>query len=141
MDLNKLSEPLSINSIEPLAHIFKTSIQATALRIAEVSSEPCLILIWQPFPINNPKGLRLKLFISLQTKIKAAPMHMLEKSSSNLCKAYTSNLSIKSNKRFRVNDTIQTLPIESKGFSHDEYRYVLSLAFLDKIKLGDSFAE
>ena len=132
---------LSINSIEPLAHIFKTSIQATALRIAEVSSEPCLMLLWQPFPINNPKGLRLKRFISLQTKIKALPINMQDKISSSLYKAYESNTSVKSSKRFRINNTAQTLPMESKGFGHDEYRYVLSLAFLNKIKLGAPFAE
>lgn len=132
---------LSINSVEPLAHIFRTSIPATAFRIAEVSNEPCLILIWQPFPVNNPKGLKLKRCISSETKIKAVPIRTLDKFSSNLCKAYDSNTSVKSNKHFRVNNATQILPMESKGFGHDEYGYVLSLAFLNKVKLGDSFAE
>lgn len=132
---------LSINSVEPLAHIFRTSIPATVFRIAEVSNEPCLMLMWQPFPVNHPKGLKLKRCISSETKIKAVPIHTLDKFSSNLCKAYDSNMSIKSNKHFRINNTAQILPMESKGFGHDEYRYVLSLAFLNKVKLGDSFAE
>jgi len=132
---------LSINSVELLAHIFRTSIQTTAFRIAEVSSEPCLMLMWQPFPVNNPKGLKLKRCISSETKIKAVPIHTLDKFSSNLCKAYESNTSFKSTKHFRINNTKHILPMESKGFGHSEYRYVLSLAFLSNVKSGDSLAE
>ena len=132
---------LSINSVELLAHIFRTSIQATALRIAEVSNEPCLMLMWRPFPENNPKGLKLKRCISSETKTRAMPMHTLDKISSNLFKAYESNISVKSTKHFRINNTKHILPMESKGFSYGEYRYVLSLAFLSNVKSGDSLAE
>ena len=132
---------LSINSVEPLAHIFRASIQASAFRIAETSNEPCLMLVWQPFPVSHPKGLKLIRCISSETKIKAVPIHTLAKFSSNLCKAYESNMSIKSNKHFRVNNTKHILPMESKGFGHNENRYVLSIAFLNDIKSGDSLAE
>ncbi|MBU2535623.1 MAG: ImmA/IrrE family metallo-endopeptidase [Chloroflexi bacterium] len=132
---------LSVNSVEPLAHIFKTSIQATAFRIAEVTNEPCLMLMWQPFPVNNPKGLRLKRCVSSKTKLKAVPIHTLDKFPSSLSKAYNSNMSVKSNKKFIINNTEHFIPMESKGFGYGEYRYVLSLAFLNKVKLGDSFAE
>ena len=132
---------LSINSVEPLAHIFRTSIQATAFRIAEVSNEPCLMLMWQPFPASHPKGLKLIRCISSETKIKAMPVHNLDKFSSNLCKAYESDMSVKSNKHFRINNNAHVLPMESKGFGHDEYRYVLSLTFLNNVKSEDSLAE
>ena len=132
---------LSINSVEPLAHIFRTSNLTTGVRIAEVSNEPCLTIMWQPFPANHPKGLKLTCCISSETKIKAVPIHTLDKFSSNLGKAYESNISVKSNKKFRINKTTHILPMESKGFGRGEYRYVLSLAFLNKVKLGDSLAE
>jgi len=132
---------LSINSVEPLSHIFKTSIPATAFRIAEVSSEPCLMLMWQPFPVTNPKGLKLNRCVSSKPKIKAVPIHTLDKFPSSLSKAYDSNMSIKSKKQFRINNTIHTLPMESKSFSYGEYKYVLSIAFLNSLESGDSLAE
>lgn len=132
---------LSINSVEPLAHIFRTSNLTTAFRIAEVSSEPCLMLMWKPFPVNNPKGLKLTRCISSETKIKVMPVRSLDKFSSNLGKAYESNISVKSNKKFRINNTEHIIPMESKRFGYGEYRYVLSIAFLNDIKSGDSLAE
>lgn len=132
---------LSINSVEPLAHIFRTSNLTTAFRIAEVAEEPCLMLMWQPFPVNNPKGLKLKHCVSSETKIKAMPKRGRDKFSSNLGKAYESNMSVKSNKKFFINNIEHFIPMESKGFGHGEYKYVLSLAFLNKIKLGVPFAE
>ncbi len=132
---------LSVNSIEPLAHIFRTSIQATAFRIAEVNSDPCLMLMWQPFPANHPKGLKLIRCISSEAKIKARPIHTQDKISSNLFKAYKSNALFKSTKHFMINNTKHILPIESKGFGYGEYRYVLSMAFLNSLKSGDSVAE
>lgn len=132
---------LSINSIEPLAHIFRTSNLTTAFRIAEVTDEPCLMLMWQPFPVNNPKELRLKRCVSSGTRIKAIPVHTIDKYSSNLYKAYESKTSFKSTKHFIINNIRQPLPMESKGFGYGEYRYVLSLAFLNNVKSGDSLAE
>ncbi len=39
---------VSIHTIEKLANIFRVSIRAAAIRIAEVSLEPCIALLWQP---------------------------------------------------------------------------------------------
>lgn len=132
---------LSINSVEPLAHIFRTSNLTTAFRIAEVSSEPCLMLMWKPFPVNNPKGLKLKRCISSETKIKVMPKHSRDRFPSSLGKAYESNMSVKSNKKFIINNAEHVLPMESKGFGYGEYKYVLSMAFLNSFKSGDSLAE
>jgi hypothetical protein len=49
----------SISSIESLANIFRVSIRAAAIRIAEVSTEPCIALLWHPQPGTKSKALRL----------------------------------------------------------------------------------
>jgi Zn-dependent peptidase ImmA (M78 family) len=123
---------LSVNSIEPLAHVFRTSIPATAFRIAEVSTEPCLVLTWKPRPTTKPKGLRLTRCIGSGGKSKDIPVDTFVKLSSKIYEAFESNNSIKSTRFFKVNDARKRLPIESKGFSSSEYRYVLSLAFPDR---------
>jgi len=120
---------ISVNSIEPLAHIFRTSIQATAFRIAEVSTEPCLILRWQLWPINKPKGFRLIRCVGPEKKSRAMPLHTFVKHPSTLYKAYENGSSVKSHKLFRRGTDVKRLPMESKGFGRGENRYVVSLAF------------
>lgn len=127
-----LSFSISVNSIEPLAHIFRTSIQATAFRIAEVSTEPCLILMWQLWPINKPKGFMLIRCVVPGRKFRAMPLHTFVKHPSTLYKAYENGSSVKSHKLFRRGTDVKRLPMESKGFGRGENRYVVSLAFLDR---------
>lgn len=120
---------LSINSIEPLSHVFRTSIQTTAYRIAEVSEESCLTLIWKLWPPNKPKGLRCKF---PKGKFKHIPLHAFVKHPSTLQKAFEGSSSVKSSKIFVTGNTRKSLPVESKGFGRGENRYVISLAFLDR---------
>lgn len=120
---------LSINSIEPLSHVFRTSIQTAAYRIAEVSEEPCLTLIWKLWPPNKPKGLRCKF---PKGKFKNIPLHAFVKHPSTLYKAYQGDSAVKSFKLFKVDNTVKRLPTESKGFGRGENRYVVSLAFPDR---------
>jgi len=120
---------LSINSIEPLSHVFRTSIQTTAYRIAEVSEEPCLTLIWKLWPPNKPKGLRCKF---PKGKFKHIPLHAFVKHPSTLQKAFEGSSSVKSSKIFVTGNTRKSLPMESKGFGRGENRYVISLAFPDR---------
>lgn len=121
---------LSISSIEHLARVFRVSVQAAAIRIAEVSIDPCLALLWKPWPKNNPKGLRLAWCIGKGKNI--LPLQQLVKNSSKLYEAYKRDNPVKSSKVFRVDKDTKRLSMESKGFGYGETRYVISLAFLDK---------
>lgn len=120
---------LLINSIEPLSHVFRTSIPATAYRISEVSTEPCLILVWKPWPANKPRGLR---YVGSRSKLRPIPMHTFITFPSKLQTAFESFTSVKSSGIFKIHNSKKNLPLESKGFGYGENRYVISLAFLDR---------
>ena len=131
---------VSIKSLEWLANIFKVSISSTAIRIAEVSTEPCIALLWRPQRPRRPqpgtksKALRLAWHIGpgnrSQGKGNYAPKDMLARHTSTLYKAYQYDSPVKCRKLFRLDAGIeQFMPIESKGFGHGEARYVISLAF------------
>jgi len=127
---------VSVHAIERLANIFKGSIRAVAWRIAEVSEEPCIALFWKPWPRNRPKGLRLAWRVGpgrkLRSKDKYMPLHTYVRPPSTLHKAYQDSNFIKSSRLFKCDNTVKRLPMESRGFGHDETRYVVSLAFLDR---------
>lgn len=120
---------LSANSIEPLAHIFRTSIPATAYRIAEVSEEPCLVLIWKPWPPNKPNGLR---YAGSRSTSRPYPVKTFVRRPSSLQTAFEGSSSVRSSRKFIIGNTKQSLPIESKGFGNGDHRYVVSLAFLNR---------
>ena len=120
---------VSVHSIERLANIFRVSVQAAAIRIAEVSPEPCLALLWKPWPRNRPKRLRLDWCIGSRRNTK--PVHTLVRHNSTLYKAYQNDTPVKSWKVFKVDNAVKSLPMQSKGFGRNETRYVISLAFLN----------
>ena len=125
---------VSIKSLEWLANIFKVSISSTAIRIAEVSTEPCIALLWRPQPRTKSKALRLAWHIGSgnrsQGKGNYVPKDTLARHTSTLYKAYQYDSPVKCRKLFRLDAGIeQFIPIESKGFGHGEARYVISLAF------------
>lgn len=127
---------VSISSIERLANIFRVSIQSAAIRIAEVSLEPCMALLWQPWPRSKPEGLRLAWSIGpgrhSRGKANYILVHTLAESDSKLYKAYQDDSPTKSRKDFKVDSGVKRLPMEAKGFGHGETRYVISLAFPDR---------
>ena len=120
---------VSVHSIGRLASIFRVSIRTAAIRIAEVSPEPCLALLWKPWPRNRPKRLRLDWCIGSRRNTK--PVHTLVRHNSTLYKAYQNDTSVKSWKVFKVDNAVKRLPMQSKGFGRNETRYVISLAFLN----------
>jgi len=126
----------SVHSVERLANIFRVSVQPAAIRIAEVSVEPCLALLWQPWPRNKPKGLRLAWCIGPGRHSRGKgcyiPLHTYVRPPSTLHKAYQDDRSVKSFKLFKVDNAVKRLPMESKGFGRDKTRYVISLAFPDR---------
>ena len=128
---------ISINSLEWLANMFRVSISSTAIRIAEVSTEPCIALLWRLRPGTKSKALRLAWHVGpgnrSQGKGNYVPKQRLAGHDSTLYRAYQSGNPVKSRRLFRLDaDIEQRIPIESKGFGYDEARYVLSLAFPDR---------
>jgi len=127
---------VSVHSIERLANIFRVSIRAAAWRIAEVSTEPCIALRWQPWLRTKSKGLRVaqRMGPGRESRGKAnyMPLHTYVRPPSTLHKAYQDDSPIKSFKLFKVDNAVKRLPVESKGFGRDKTRYVISLAFPDR---------
>ncbi len=128
---------VSVHSIERLANIFGASRLTSVIRIAEVSTEPCIALLWQPWPRSKPKGLRLVWSIgpgsSSRSKANYMPVHTFVRPPSTLHKAYQYDSAVKSSRDFKhSNDVKKRLPMESKGFGFGETRYVISLAFPDR---------
>ncbi len=125
---------ISVLSIEKLANVFQVSIQATARRIAEVSSEPCIMLLWKHQLKQRAKGLRLAGRTgpgrNTSGKIQYTPVHKTALNTSTLYKAYLGNNPVKCRKLFQIGNTAKRLFMESKGFGYDEKRYVVSLALL-----------
>jgi hypothetical protein len=123
---------ISIRSIEWLSTTFRVSIQSSAIRIAEVSPEPCIVLLWRPWPRSKPKGLRLGWRAgpekNSQGKVNYMPVHKFVRHPSKLFEAYKQDKPTKSLKLFSVNNNTKRLPMESKGFGYGETRYVLSIA-------------
>ncbi len=110
---------LSVSSIERLAHTFKVSIQAAAIRIAEVSPEPCEATIWRRCQKPRSKG-----FIGYHMR---RPMYIRDPSP--LLKAYESDSPVKSFKSFELNNIKKRCLMDSKGFGQGKTRYVISLVF------------
>jgi Zn-dependent peptidase ImmA (M78 family) len=126
---------ISIPSIERLANIFRVSIKATAIRIAEVSPKPCISLLWKHRPKKRVKGLQLAWCIGprmgTSSKTNYEPVHKIATNTSALYQAYQGNNLIKCHKLFKIGTTTRYLPMESKGFGYDDKRFVVSLAFLN----------
>jgi hypothetical protein len=124
---------ISMKSLEWLASIFGVSIISAGIRIAEVSAEPCIVLLWRPRPPVKSKALQLAWHLgpgkAPQTRSKYAPAHTLAGSASALYRAYTYDNPVKCRKLFRLDGDVKRIPIESKGFGSGEIRYVISLAF------------
>jgi Zn-dependent peptidase ImmA (M78 family) len=127
---------VSAHSIEQLASIFMVSIRAAAWRIAEVSTEPCIALLWQPWLRNRSKGLRLAWCAGPGRKTSGKsyymPLHTYVRPPSTLHKAYENDKLVKSFKLFKLDTAVKRCSMESKGFGRGETRYVISLAFPDR---------
>lgn len=126
----------SAHSIEQLASTFKVSIQSAAIRIAEVSTEPCITLLWQPQPRTKSKMLRLAWRVGpgreAKGKANYMPVHAHVRYPSKLHTAYEYDSPVKSFKLFKVDNAVKRLPMESKGFGRGENRRVISLAYPER---------
>jgi Zn-dependent peptidase ImmA (M78 family) len=126
---------VSVHSIERLANIFKVSIQTTAIRIAELSTEPCIALLWRQQRTKS-KALELAWRVGpggkSRGKADCKPVHTRIRYPSTLHKAYEYESSAKCYKLFKVDNAVKRLPMESKGFGRGETRRVISLAFPER---------
>ncbi len=122
---------LSITSVERVANTFKVSLQAATIRINQVSVEPCVAILWYPWPKSKPKGLRPALGRLSRGNTSYIPLHKNISIDSALYKAYQSDTIIKTWKLFKNGNTVKRLPVEAKGFGHGETRFVVSLSVLD----------
>jgi len=125
---------LSIASVKYLASTFKVSIQAVTRRITEVSIEPCIAILWRPWPKSKPRGLRPVIGKELRGKANYMPVHEKVNISSALYKAYQSDTLVKTWKLFKNANTVKRLPVEAKGFGTGEARFIISFAFPDRSK-------
>ena len=127
---------ISIKSLEWLANIFRVSISSTAIRIAELSTEPCIALLWRLRKGTKSKALQLAWHVGPGNRSriegKYVPKHNLATHTSTLYKAYQHDSPIKCRKDFILDAGIKHILTESKGFGYDEARYVVSLAFPDR---------
>lgn len=123
---------LSITSVKHLAKVFRVSVQAAARRIAEVSIEPCIAILWQPWPKSKPKGLRSVMGKQSRGNANYMLVHKYVNISSALYKAYQNDNLVKTWKHFKDGNTVKRLPVEAKGFGCGETRFVISFAFPDR---------
>ena len=113
---------VSVYSIERLANTFRVSIPAAAIRIAELSIEPCIAILWKRCQKTKSKG-----FIS---KHMGKPIYIRDRSA--LLKAYESDGSVRSLRSFEIGGINKRCSMESKGFGRDKWRYVISLVFPER---------
>lgn len=125
---------VSIYSLERLSKIFGVSIKSTAIRIAEVSPEPCVALAWKPSTKNDI--LRLDWCtgpgLKLVNRIPYKPQYSRVKPPSTLHSAFSQNEYVKCHRSFKFGTELKSLPTESKGYGSGENRFVISLAFPER---------
>lgn len=113
---------VSVNSINRLARVFRVSNEPAAIRIGEVSIEPCITIIWKRFQKARSKG-----FIG---RLNGKATYVRDPSA--LLKAYETDSPVKSFKSFEIGGTRDRCLMESKGFGRDKWRYVISLIFPER---------
>jgi hypothetical protein len=120
---------VTVHAIERLAHIFKVSAQAAVIRMVELADKNCVALLWEPWPKTKPNGFRLAWVRGNSERGTYRPVHAYIRSPSSFDKVCRDGAYVKSSRLFMFGNTILRMPVESRGFGHKDYRYVLSLAF------------
>lgn len=115
---------VSVNSIERLAYTFRVSIPAAAIRIAEVSTEPCITIIWKRVQKTNSKGF--------MGKLNGRAIYIRYRDQSAVLKAYEGDGSVRSFRSFEIGGIKKRCLMESTGFGRDKWRYVISLIFPER---------
>jgi len=113
---------ISVNSIKRLSQIFRVSLPAAAIRISQVSAEPCSVILWKPWQKTKSKGF--------QGRFMQKPIYI--RNPSSLLKAYECDNGVKSFKSLDINGIKKRCLMESKGFGQGKTRYIISLVFLER---------
>jgi len=118
---------VSIDSVAPLAGVFQVSNSAAAIRVAEVSPEPCIAFIWKLWVKRKTRVLSLS---RSRNKSFCEPVNAEAEVGSSLFNAFEHNVTTKCYKNFKFNDkSIKRCYTESKGFGYGKTRHVVSLVF------------
>lgn len=123
---------LLVNSVERLAYNFKVSITAAAMRIAEVSPEPCIAIQWKRWQRSRSEGFHLAWARGPGRMWRNKARQTYVRDPSTLLRAYESDSFAKSFKSFEIGNIRKRCYMESKGFGRNENRYVISLVFPER---------
>lgn len=128
-----INNGISVDSIERLSRQFMVSSPSVAIKIAEVSPQPCAILNWTTTRNKKARALILTWQVnsdSLQKDMgQYIPIHTSVSYPSTLHTAYNTGRTTKSRKLFKSGDIKKSFLLESKGFGSGEVRHVISIAF------------
>lgn len=126
----------SVGAIEQLSSIFKVSKPAIAVRIAEVSHEPCIAVMWRRWQRPRSSGFLLIWLLGSGRQAYEGGYYIRKRTyvrdPSALLKAYGCNSPIKSFRSFAFGRIEKRCYTESKAFGTGNMRYVLSLVFPER---------
>jgi Zn-dependent peptidase ImmA (M78 family) len=129
----------SVSSFEGLSGMFKVSIPAIAIRVSQISEEPCVAILWRRRDKPRSRGFQL-VWASAPGSQRTEDYRTEEsgyvRDPSALLKAYQSSDVIKSFKAFGLGSHKKRCYMESKGFGRDSTRYVISLVFPERNSMG-----
>lgn len=129
---------VSISTITQIADTFDVSVQAAAKRTSELSSEPCMVIVWEFMPTS--KEIRYKWSsgpgVRDQRQALFMPVNKNIPCPSILHDAYKQDDCTESVRHFKRGNVTVRLPMVSKAFGRGDSRYVLSL-----VTLGDKYRE
>jgi Zn-dependent peptidase ImmA (M78 family) len=129
----------SVSSIEGLSGIFKVSIPAVAIRVSQISEEPCVAVLWRKCQKPRSKGFQL-IWTSTPSSQHGGDYRTEERGyvrdPSALLRAYQGSCVIKSFKAFGLDSHKKRYYMESKGFGRDSARCVISLIFPQRYSTG-----
>jgi len=127
---------VSVAAIERLSNVFKVSIPAVAIRVAQVSEEPCVAILWHRWRKARSKGFGLVWCAASRRKRRDEGYYVrgreYVRDPSALLKAYQSDSLVKSFRFFEFGALKRRCYMESRGFGHSEMRYVVSLVFPER---------
>lgn len=125
---------LSIDSVGLLARVFGVSVPAAAIRVTEVSPNPCVAILWKPWHKRHTTSLRAAWAVGPEGAARGnefIPRNTCVPRNSKLFKALETDSTVKTFKVLRVHNENKRCPIESKRFGAREMPYVMSLAFFN----------
>ena len=126
----------SVDAMEWLSNTFRVSIPAVAIRTAQISEESCVAILWRRCEKARSKGFLLVWSARPGGKLHGTDYHIRERvyvrDPSALLKAYQGYSVTKSFKALELGKVKKRCYMESKGFGHNNTRYVISFVFPER---------